>query len=348
MGLETIIPAGASLLGGMMQSDAAESAANTQAGASAAAAAEQRRQYDQIRSDLSRYRNNGGLANDRLAQLLGLGSNTSGGYTPKTAEQLRQELIGQYTRSGSSSAPRPGDPGYIPGDYVMRNGEWGTWTTNGDQSPYWYAPGGGSASVDEVGLQSAIERALANQPGASSGGPVSGFGSLLTPFTGADLQNEPGYQFGLRQGLQAQDNAAARAGSLFSGTALKAAQRYGQDYGGTKFNEAFNRDAATKDRTYNFLSGMSTSGQNAANMTGQAGQNMSNQVANNITSLGNAQGAAQIAQGNAWGSAINGAVNNYQNDQLLQRLSSGRSGGLNSAFFGSEPYPGYNQEIGLR
>lgn len=47
--------AGSSLVGGMMQADAAESAAGAQAGAAAEGVAEQRRQFDEIRKLLAPY-----------------------------------------------------------------------------------------------------------------------------------------------------------------------------------------------------------------------------------------------------------------------------------------------------
>jgi hypothetical protein len=64
--------AGASVLGGVMGADAAEDAANSQANSAANATAEQRRQFDLAREDLAPYRETGGLALNRLAQLTGL------------------------------------------------------------------------------------------------------------------------------------------------------------------------------------------------------------------------------------------------------------------------------------
>ena len=56
MGFEALIPIGASLIGGAMQSDAAGNAAASQAASSAEAIAEQRRQYDLTRGDYAPYR----------------------------------------------------------------------------------------------------------------------------------------------------------------------------------------------------------------------------------------------------------------------------------------------------
>jgi hypothetical protein len=182
--------------------------------------------------------------------------------------------------------------------------------------------------VDEAGLNAAIEREIAQQasqqPAVNIGAP--NFGSLMKNFTGEDLANEPGYQFGLNEGMNALNNRFAAGGKYFSGAALKGATKYAQDYAGTKYGDAFNRDSANKTRQYNFLTGAVGTGQNAAAMTGQAGSNMVNQVGANTTALGNAQGAASIAQGNALNSGIQNAIGSYQQNELMNRIFSGNTG----------------------
>jgi hypothetical protein len=162
--------------------------------------------------------------------------------------------------------------------------------------------------------------ALVSAMGLGPNDGSAGYGSLTKKFTGADLPNDPGYQFELNQGQRQIDQRAASGGSYFSGNALKAAAKYGTDYAGTKFGEAFNRDAATKGQQYGFLSGMSTQGQNAANMTGQFGATTTGQIAGNTTAQGNASGAAQIMQGNALQNAIGGVTNTYNQDNMLQQM----------------------------
>lgn len=130
------------------------------------------------------------------------------------------------------------------------------------------------------------------------------FGSLMQKFTGERLAGEPGYQFGMNQGMQALDRGAAARGNYLSGAALKAGQRYAQDYAGTKFNEAFSRDDTTKNRAFNWLMGISSAGQNAAAQTGNAA--MQN---------GAAQGNYAIQQGNAMSSGLMGVSNAFQNYQ---------------------------------
>lgn len=114
------------------------------------------------------------------------------------------------------------------------------------------------------------------------------------------LTSQPGYQFGLSQGVQARDRSASAAGGLYSGATLKALERYGQDYAGTKLNETFNRDAA--------LAGI---GQVAVGGTTAAGTNMANQVGNNLTNLGGFQAGAALNQGNIYSNALNQVVSTY-------------------------------------
>ena len=154
--------------------------------------------------------------------------------------------------------------------------------------------------------------------GLTAGGEENG--SLMDEFTGEDLVSDPGYAFQLAEGNKALDRRFAAGGNYFSGAALKGATRYAQDYAGTKFNEAFNRDAATKAQRYNFLSGGVSSGQNSAAMTGQAGQATAGAIGANTTGLGNALGGAAIAQGNALASGLSGIASNYSQQQMLDRM----------------------------
>jgi hypothetical protein len=66
--------------------------------------------------------------------------------------------------------------------------------------------------------------------------------ALPKAFTGqVNLQADPGYQFRLSEGLKALDRQAAARGGLISGSALKAAQRYGQDMASQEYGQAYNR-----------------------------------------------------------------------------------------------------------
>jgi hypothetical protein len=310
--------AGASLGGAVLGADAAGDAAQTQAGATREANALQEKQYQQTRTDLAPWRQTGSAANSKLAQLLGL---SSGSASAESRDAIRSRLLPQFT---TAAAQAPASDGGYQGENAPLAGA-GNWWSGGVLGRAAAQPGGAS-TVDEAGLSAAIERELASQATVATDPNAADYGSLLKRFTGDDLASEPGYQFGLQQGQKGIDRRALSGGRYFSGAALKEAARYGNDYAGTKYGEAFNRDASQKRQAYDFLSGQSSGGQNAATMTANAGSQMAGQVGANTTALGNAQGAAQIAQGNAYGNALTNAAGTYNQGLLMDRILGGNSG----------------------
>lgn len=159
----------------------------------------------------------------------------------------------------------------------------------------------------------------------------SDYGSLTRKFTANDLTNDPvyqsGLQFGLDEGTKGINNQASASGNLLSGATLKALTRFGNDYGSTKANESYNRFNTDNTNLYNRLAGISGAGQQAASQVGSAGANYGNNVSNTALGLGNARAASGIAAGNALGGGISSAVNNYNQNQLMNKLFSNGSGG---------------------
>ena len=321
MGVESIIGAVAGpLIGGMLGSDAAGDAAQTQAAAADRASAVQEAAHLQQRQDLSPWTQQGGLAQNELSRRLGLGGNrlNTGGVVnnPVTAEQLRSQLVGQYTSAAQ--------PIYDP----QQNYESGRGWANGQLVPTGFSQGG----VDEAGLQAAINSRLAqqSQTQAQNQGVDDGqYGSLTKPFDQTDLNNDLVYQnslqFGLNTGINQLNNRAAATGGYGSGAALKALTRYGNDYATTKTAGAYDRNAANKNQIYSFLQGQSAQGQSAASGVGAAGINTAAGIAGNINAAGNANAAGSIAGANALGGGIAGATNALQWNQMLQRNGSGNS-----------------------
>ena len=144
---------------------------------------------------------------------------------------------------------------------------------------------------------------------------IDGGGSMSASPTAAQVQAEPGYQFGLDQGQQALNRQAAARGMSNSGAALMAAQRYGTDYAGTKYNDAWNRMQSGQQNEYNRLAGVAGLGQVGASQVGQAGASYANNAGNIGMSAANAQGAAGMAQANTWGGAVNNLAGWYSNSQ---------------------------------
>lgn len=170
---------------------------------------------------------------------------------------------------------------------------------------------------------------LAPQDGTTG----NAYGSLMKPYTGASVQTDPGYQFGLNQGENAINRRASAMGSRLSPATMQALSRFNQDYAGTKFNEGFQRDLQTKQNQFGQLFGISTGGQNAATQTGYQGMNAATGAGNATMQAGNAQAAGIMGASNAITGGLQNGINNWQQQQLLDRYLSGNNYG------GGAPYP---------
>ena len=120
---------------------------------------------------------------------------------------------------------------------------------------------------------------------------------------------DPSYSFRFQEGLKALDRSAAARGGLISGGALKAAQRYGQDFASTEFGNAYNR-----------LASRAGFGQTAStNMGGAAGQFGVN-AGNLMTGAGAARASGYVGGANALTGGLNQYMNYTQNQNLMNRL----------------------------
>lgn len=302
---------GGSLISGALGSSGAKSAASAQERAAAEANATQRYIYDQTRQDNRISRQAGDAATNKLATLLGL--STGGNYNGQ--QLLMSNAQGAPTYNPSLYASNPAYKKAYD-DYLSSHN-----VTYGSG----YTPTSDFGQIEDY-IRSVLP---AEEPNYSN----SEYGSLLRKFGQSDLDNDvvyqSGLQFGLDQGNQGINRMAAAGGGLLSGATLKALTRFGNDYGSTKANEAYNRYNTTNDSIYNKLAGISGAGQQATNQVSSAGQNYGNQVGNTQQALGNARGASAIAQGNAWGNALAGGINAYQQQNYINSLNNNGYGGYN-------------------
>jgi hypothetical protein len=121
------------------------------------------------------------------------------------------------------------------------------------------------------------------------------------------LSSQPGYKFGMDQGIAGINQNAASRGLLNSGANLKNLNMFAQDYAGTKFNDMWNH-----------LGGLAGIGQTATNQLGAAGQNYANQFGNNAMAAGNARASGYANNGQTMGNAlgqVGGIAANYLNAQ---------------------------------
>lgn len=279
----TAIIAG-SVISGMLGDDAASSAAGAQQRSAQMSVDEQRRQFDLTRADRLPWLTQGRAGLYKLSDLLGID-------TPQGEMPTREMFTRTIPATRGTIIPLPGVTATYAGGTPART------------------------EFDEAGYNKALAEWNAMPSGRSEE-----FGSLMDDFTGEDLLNEPGYQFGLNEGQRTVDQSAAARGSLFSGKTLRDLVQFGQDYGGTKYGEAFNRDAANKNRKFSMLSSLSGGGASAASDLGQAGMTSASNIAGLLTGAGNAQAAGIMGSANAWQNAIGTGINAFLTQRYIDQM----------------------------
>jgi len=167
---------------------------------------------------------------------------------------------------------------------------------------------------------------LATMLGTGGNAGDAGYGSMTNNFSMNDYLNnqDPSYQFGMDQGMNALNAQNAATGGSQSGAAMKAAQRYGQDYAGTKYQDAFNRYQNNRSNVYNMLSGQSAAGQASANNTAAAGNAYATGGGAAMGNLGAANASGYMGSANSYSNAIGNAMNNYNNMSMMNRLFPGQ------------------------
>ena len=147
-----------------------------------------------------------------------------------------------------------------------------------------------------------------------------------TPFGTTQFQQDPGYAFRLAEGQKALERQTAARSGLMSGSALKAAQRYGQEMGSQEYQNAFNRYQAERQARLQPLQSLAGVGQTSAQTLGQSGQQYGTNIGNIGMSSGEAQGNALLAGAQARGSAYQGIGQSFGNvlGQLSQSNQLGR------------------------
>lgn len=152
--------------------------------------------------------------------------------------------------------------------------------------------------------------AIQNATGLNTENPL--MSSLLAPVSmnEAQLQQTPGYQFNLQQGLKAVQNSAAARGLGVSGAAAKGAATYATGLADNTYQNQFANAVTNQTNQFNRLNTLSSGGQNAAAGLGGIGQQTAANIASTTVGGANAAAASQIAGSNALASGISGAANN--------------------------------------
>lgn len=265
---------GAVALGGaLLSSDSAGEASAAQAGASREQIEESRRQFEAIQKLLMPYAQTGTDALSQQRALLGLGALPSGGFGGGvTAEQLRTQLLPQFT-TGTAGGGQ-----YVP--TLIRGGaDDGTW-----YEPRWQE--GPAQTVDEAGLQAAIQQ----QMQAQAQGQQAGMGTADEQQAAAvaKFENSPYYQAITKQAENAILQNSAATGGL----------RGGNIQGALSSTRPILLQNLIDKQLAN-LSGLTSIGQNAAAGVGNAGMQTGTQVNQALGQMGAAQAGGILGQSNA-------------------------------------------------
>lgn len=156
------------------------------------------------------------------------------------------------------------------------------------------------------------------------------------------LEQTPGYQFTLSQGLKAAQNSAASRGLGISGAALRGASNYSTGLANSTYGDQVNRltqnaqvqNQAFNDQ-YNRYMSQAQLGEAAGAQTGTLGVQTGASIGNNLTSAGNANAASSIATGNA----IGNFASSIPNALVYNNLFGNGASAANSMYGGGSTMP---------
>ena len=154
---------------------------------------------------------------------------------------------------------------------------------------------------------------LLGLPGGTQGAE---YGKYARPFGMQDFQADPGYAFRLSEGMKALEASRAAKSGLLSGSAMRAATRYGQEMGLQEYGNSFNRAQIERANRLTPLGSLAGMGQAAAaGQAGYAGQY--GQTAGALTTdIGAARAAGDVGAANAVTNAL-GQYARYASNQNL-------------------------------
>ena len=152
--------------------------------------------------------------------------------------------------------------------------------------------------------------------GLSKNTGAEGFGKYTKDFSMSDFEADPGYGFRLSEGQKQLDRQAAIRGGQISGSAMKAAARYGQEMGSQEYTNAYNRYQTNRANQLNPLFSLTGSGQASATNQAAAAGNYGTQAGQGMTNIGAANAAGTMASANALGNAL-GQYLNYSSNQNI-------------------------------
>jgi hypothetical protein len=217
-------------------------------------------------------------------------------------------------------------------------------TQQANQAPYLAA---GSTSLGQ--LMSDLQ---SGKLGPGSLGAVPQFTGSFSAPTLAEAQQTPGYQFTAQQGSKGILQGAGAAGGAISGGTLKALDSFNAGLADSTYNDVFNRALQTyntglqgyqaqlqgyqtganaQQQGFNQLLAPAQLGENATSNINQTGTQVSQNVGNLMSQIGQSEAAGTVGSSNALTAGVSGAASNAaqtaQWSQILKLLNGGTTGG---------------------
>ena len=276
--------------------------------ATADATALQKQIHEEGRQDIQPWYQMGVGGVNKLSDLLGI----SGG-SMQTREQMRAELMPEYTTQQTTQTGAPESKWFVKPDGTMTQQSRDPNTLVPYEAMQPTATPVTTDVTDYAGLNTALDERMAGQ------GTPEGFGSLLERFDEQKMKDSAGYQFRQEQGNKALERQMAAQGVTLGGggvgeinpTAYKAMQEYNQGLASQEYQNEYNRYVGDQLNTFNMLMGASGSGQKATNQMIAQGQKYGENVGHLQTGLAQAQYEAQQANASKpsmFGTLLGGGV----------------------------------------
>lgn len=292
----------ASVANGVMQSNAAKSAANAQTAANNAAIAEQQREFNVNQANLSPWLSAGRSALSQQMALLGLGSLspdvlsgaassaaaspaiTPGGLTTAQAQallQARPDVLAEYQRASSTGDPN--SPIYAQEGL----------TSPEAYANYWYNNLGGSNSYQLPGTGATTT--------ATGAGTTQSAADQQQAAINA-LQSSPLYTSLYRNGQQAVLANASATGGLRGGNVQSSLANFGAD----TLAQVYQQQLAN-------LGGISGNGLSTGGTLGTLGSNSANNISSLLSQNGSASAGGILSSTGLLGGGINSGLSSILN-----------------------------------
>lgn len=149
-------------------------------------------------------------------------------------------------------------------------------------------------------------------------------------FDPSHLDQTPGYQFALQQGMQGINNSSAAKGLGMSSANMRDAARFTTGLADQTYGDQYNRALQTYQTNYNSaannaarMAGVVQMGQNAAAGVGSQGLQTAMNSGNLLTTGAAAQGAGSVGAANAMSNGLNSYLNYSMMNNLMSKMGNG-------------------------